>query len=240
MRRRSPALARKVATLAAIQAACAATVASAQLEPVTGSRIGRPAPAAPASDSHMSDKDQARAGLVAFGQCVVLTSRRPAERAIAMNPNDPAAYTALARLATPDCLRDADMHIPYPLMRGALYLGLYRADFARMEPPLRAEPTDMLKEMNGATDSASRQYMAQRDLGECIVRAAPKASRELLLAKSTTSRENAAFAAVIPKIGPCLVQGYTVALSKIYVTSIVAEALYRLSTPAPAPAAGTH
>jgi hypothetical protein len=204
--------------------------AAAPREAELGTRIPTPKPVTIPDRLGLSDQDRARVALIAFGECVVARSPKLAKQLVATPADDPAADKLLSRMATPDCLRDGEMRMSSLLMRGAVFVGLYRSTFGRSQPAISPEPTNFNEEVGNVSDAAARQHIVLREFGDCVVRAVPDQSRALLLATPTGQAEQAAFGALTPKLGPCLVEGSNVTISKITLTGVIGEALYRLAS----------
>jgi hypothetical protein len=207
-------------------------------EALTGSRIGLTAPASIPDSSRLGNADRTRVTLVAFGECAVEHSRALASQLPATPADDPRVSKLLSRLAVGECLRAGEIRMSELLMRGAVFVGLYRASYGKAATPVPSTPTDFKAEVRSPTDLAGQQHIAVRDFADCIARAAPEASRDLVLATPATKREAEAFKTLIPHFGPCMVQGSNVTFSKLVLTGMIAEALFRLaSTPSAASAA---
>ena len=86
-------------------------------------------------------------------------------------------------------------------------------------------------------DAAAYAFLSR--YGECVVRVAPANSRALLATVPDTPAEAAAFKALSPAFGNCLVEGQTLELGKVALRGTVAVNYYRLAhaprLPAPAP-----
>lgn len=204
--------------------------AAAPREAETGTRIPTPTPVTISDRTGLSDADRARIALVAFGECTVARSPKLAQELVTTPADEAAVDKVLARMATPDCLREGEMRMSGMLMRGAVFVGLYRSAYGRARPAISNEPTDFSKEVSNVAKPSARQHMILREFGDCIVRAAPEQSRALLLAVPASKAEQAAFGEIVPKLGPCLVAGNNVTFSKITLTGVVGEALYRLAS----------
>ncbi|WP_310467366.1 hypothetical protein [Sphingomonas sp.] len=73
----------------------------------------------------------------------------------------------------------------------------------------------------------ARIYLSQ--FGECVVRVDPVKSHALLMAPVNSPAESAAFAALKPRLGECVVEGRTLELNKTIVRGTVAYGYYRLA-----------
>jgi len=222
--------ARRLGVAGALAAIPGVLAAAAPREAETGTRIPTPKPVTIPDRTGLSDADRARIALVAFGECAVARSPKLARQLVTTHADDPAAEKLLVSMATPDCLREGEMRMSSMLMRGAVFVGLYRSAYGRAQPALPADPTNFQDEVGNVAEVAARQHIILREFGDCVVRAAPEQSRALLLAAPTGKAEQSAFGAIIPKLGPCLVEGNNVTFSKITLTGVIGEALFRLAS----------
>ncbi len=203
-------------------------------QPAYPSRIDPPGvPARPRTGARGNDAEAQRV-MIDFASCVAQRSRSSLERFLAQPFGSDDADRLAFRLATPDCLFDAELRFSQEIFRGALYDALYRIDFVRMEPAdLSAVPP--ITYYVGATESLTpRQHrrVGQSLFADCVVRAAPSEARALILSAATSPTERAAFQALQPALGPCLVQGAQVRFSRPMLRGLVAESLYRLTSAA--------
>jgi hypothetical protein len=205
-------------------------VAAAPREAEIGTHIPTPKPVDIPDRVGLSDQDRARIALVAFGECTVARSPNSARQLMTTPADDPASDKLLSKIATSDCLRAGEMRMSAMLMRGAVFVGLYRSTYGRAQPVISPEPTKFSDEVKDVSRDSARQHIMLREFGDCVVRAAPEPSRALLLAAPTSKAEQAAFGGIIPKLPPCLVAGNNVTFSKITLTGVIGEALYRLAS----------
>lgn len=200
----------------------------------TGSRIQVPAPAQIPYDSTMSKSDRAATVVRAFGVCAVMKDRRRVEATLAYPRFDPEYYKRLDALATSNCLASGSLKMPVDIMRFALYQGLYSINFAHKNPPFFNDPVDYWKDVGGQTqDPIKRDYVAMRQFGDCVAHADPANSRNLVLAAPGSDQGKAALKLLVPVLGPCIVEGARIEFSKPMLVGILAETLFRASTPAP-------
>ncbi len=201
-------------------------VAAGPMEEETGSHIARPTPAE-IPLSHMSETDKARATIVALSQCIVLSHRGEVERALAIPPLDKQANRALGALAGSECLRYGELSMKTTMLRGGIYAALYRIDFAKSAPAIADRPLDFSADVQGAVTPDAQQYLWLRQFADCVVRTDPADARTLVLSPVASAAENASFTALAPHFNGCAVQGMTLTFSKIILSGLVAEALYR-------------
>ncbi len=219
-------LGRSIVALSVAASLCGAATAAGPMEAPMGSKIGRPAPAE-IPLAHMSETDKARAAIIAFSQCVVMSHRSAVERALAISPLDKQSNTALGALADSECLRYGEVTMQTTMMRGGFYTALYKLDFAKSAPAVAAQPLDFSGDVAGATTPEAQQYLWLRQFADCVVRADPAGARTLIMSPVASTTENASFAVLAPHFNGCAVKGMTLTFSKIILTGLVAEALYR-------------
>ena len=97
-------------------------------------------------------------------------------------------------------------------------------DFA---PPARARKSKLAELTRRRTAEVTRIYLSK--FGECIVRTNPSGSYNLLKSDIASSAEDAAFAALAGTLKSCLLDEYTVALTKSVLRGAIAYNYYRLA-----------
>lgn len=204
-----------------------ATPQTASAEQRSGTHIDTPPPAE--ISQGLSPADNARATMLAFGACVVQSRRAGVERALAISPLDDRYKRELRNLATNDCLRAGEIRFDFLLMRGSLFAALYRIDFRAGPGALAAEPIDFAADLHGADSGDARDYLGLHQFADCVVRADPAAARALVMAPVAGRTEATAFATLGPRFSACIQQGQNIRFTRIVLTSLIAEALYRES-----------
>jgi hypothetical protein len=155
-----------------------------------------------------------------------------------MLPSDRAWGSATAALANDECLQSGELRFNPRLLRGSLYIAKYQRDFRSAEPQIRTEQVNYLPADLPKDDPQWKGvYYAVVSFSDCVVRANPASSRDLVLAPIATARESAALNALMPALSGCLPSGSKLKIGKEQLTGGIAEALYRLSIPATVPAA---
>lgn len=135
----------------------------------------------------------------------------------------------------PESLLRTEMRMSPSLMRAALFDARYRRQFGKQAVDItNVAPLTVANEFDGTPSSVD---VFTRRLGDCVVRKAPAASRDLALSRSGSDAENAALALIRPALSGCMTADNTLRLSRPMVRGIVGEALYKLSLAA-APDAG--
>ncbi|WBO22259.1 hypothetical protein [Sphingomonas abietis] len=202
---------------------------SAKTEYELGSRISQVSPAE-IPLYRMSPADKARETILEFSECVVARSPSSVTKALALPATDPAADKALLNLAMPDCLRYGELRMQPSLMRGGLFNALYRRDFLRIVPPLYGKPIDYKADVSDPDSPKSQSYIALHDFADCVVRADPGDSRTIVLASVASADEMAGYSKISPALGSCVNIGQNIEFSKIVITAILSEAIYRQSS----------
>ena len=92
-----------------------------------------------------------------------------------------------------------------------------------------------LAPLNGMTDEvADKSAFAPRtdleDMGLCIVRRSPEHARALITTAPASDSELKAFRAMVPDIGPCVIEGTKLKLNVTNLRAVVAYALFRASS----------
>lgn len=100
--------------------------------------------------------------------------------------------------------------------RGGLYKALVVKDYGRKPAVFGATAVEM-----GGDDATILQF------ADCVARAEPENSRNLLLSVAGSSRENAAVDALKPSLGKCAVANMSMRFSKGSLVGYLAEAYYR-------------
>lgn len=208
--------------------------AQAQTETDTGSLIPVPKRARIQEDAK-DQVDAARVTASDFARCVVARNPKGVARAIGLPPG-PAASTAMTALATSECLDSGEMTIPQRLMRGAIFVELYRVRESKKVNIAPPQPLDLDNPILPEFQQDRMRY-ALLYFGGCVVKRDERDARGIVLLKTASPAQNDAFKAILPNLGPCLVSGQKIAFSKSIIEGILAEVLYR-GTVGPATGAG--
>lgn len=190
----------------------------------TGSHIYQGTPAEiPAG---LSKEDQARVTLVSYATCLVERNRAGVRKALESPPRD--FDKTAARLSVSECLRSGELRFPASLLRGPLYIALYRRDFGRTVPQLRPEPIDFAQSARLSADDPERPAFAGRfAFTDCVVRRATAAAHAVVLSPTASRSEASSMAALSPSLGPCLPGGTQFRINKLILTGLLAETLYK-------------
>jgi hypothetical protein len=195
----------------------------------TGSRIG--AKRASIENNTKSGAD-ARKTMDEYARCVVQTHPTRVAKFLAMVPAG-REYERMSDLVTPDtCLSSGEMVIPNLVLRTALFDRFYHSQFKSF-PATDAQGLPTLNYALGAEVSGYAQTQAAAlQFADCVIRADPHLSHELLSTEIDTAPETVAFKKVIPLLGPCLTSGAKFEISKSILRGFIAESLYKIRTAA--------
>jgi hypothetical protein len=175
----------------------------------------------------MSGAERGRVMLDGYARCLVSANPRKVEAVLSLPVDGSESLPALDRLMISDCLGDGTLTVNRVSARGALYRALYRYNFAKSAPPLQPESNVN----SAAPDSEKFNYNPLRRFAECIVRDNSVAARELVVAPTVSGAEQIAFIKLSPSFANCMAKGSEVKFSKTVLVGIIAEMLYRLSSP---------
>lgn len=219
--------------LAGVGLCLAASPAMAQrkTELQTGSRISVPAPAR-VPEGRDSDLSRTRIIIAEFARCTLDRGTDGVQRAFAM-PVGAAYYRAMNRLAVSECLESGMVRIPQTVMRGAIFVELYRRHEKKVGPTVAVPALDFAH----PADESERTQLALLAFADCVVKRDAGAARGVVLSPTASADQDQAFRALMPNLGPCLMQGQQITFSKPVLEGALAEVLYR---EAMTPAAGNN
>lgn len=179
--------------------------------------------------------EEARKTLRQFGSCVVkVAGRRNLTHFIELPLDDP-EYGRVSVAVTPSaCLREGQLQIPRPTLRGAIFEALYLNAFAAGPPAtIKASGWAGLRARNpGQLSPHSQGALALEQFGTCIGRTAPEKVHALLITEPASPKEDQALAALGPMFPACVPQGQTITFYRSVVRGALAEGLYWLSSQA--------
>ncbi len=118
---------------------------------------------------------------------------------------------------------------PLPSIKDAAPLAQLRIDDAVYGPPPGKELTKAQLEELAEKRTKWQVVAYAAGLGECVVRAEPNKSYELLMARLNSAEEGAAFQALGPALSQCVTAGQKIRLNKTLVRGTVALNYYRLA-----------
>ncbi|WP_126173148.1 hypothetical protein [Altericroceibacterium xinjiangense] len=218
------AFARQLISVLAVGCITTGVPAAAQVEIPTGSRVGRPAPAKPPTDASLSDEDRALRTTFEYARCVVQNDEDAVRPMLSLKPTSLTERQSEA-LRQPNCLRNANLQIPMQLMRGAIFRAFYLQDWADRPTTMFAEPINYF-EFVASENQAQVAIATMLDFASCIVRADEANARAFVGGIPGEPQFENALRALIPKLGPCMLDGIEVQFSKSNLAAYLSEALY--------------
>lgn len=187
-----------------------------------------------------STKD-ARKITAKFASCVVGKYDKAVKESLALPFYDLKNWGSLKKVMNPTCARTSGVSLlsmPPMVFRGALYEALYQRDFGNMVGENAVGTAHPHYPENAADEGAKRHdevtegYRKFMTIGECVVRADPVTARQLVLSKVETPEETAAVAKIAALIPICTTE--SMRLSRSILRMMIAEPLYRMTSPAAA------
>lgn len=186
-------------------------------EPVAGSRIDL-APKS-AKGNYEPGTDDARILAHTVSRCVADTRRVRAAEIVKLPFRSKEQVTAASRLIGGEekCMGSVSVELTFNTdmlvmgMAEELFLASYK----------RADINAVIESGKGFVARDNLE-----DIGLCVARANPAAAKALLETPPGTARENAAFRAVVPLLGPCVPAGATLIFKKTVIRGSIAIALY--------------
>ena len=175
----------------------------------------------------MSPEDRAKVTLVRYADCLIDRKVRSVERALRLYAA--ADYSkALSNLSVNECLSSGELRFSPPLLRGALFISLYRRDFGRAVPTLVPGPFDFAADLNMPADSPEwPEFVGLRRMADCVARADVSAAHVVVTAPIAGQREAEGYAALAPHLSGCLPGGKRFKFNKLMLSSLLAEVLYK-------------
>ncbi|HEY1124948.1 MAG TPA: hypothetical protein VGE65_04895 [Sphingobium sp.] len=193
----------------------------------TGSRVGRPAPADVPDNVSLADATKARLMVYQFADCSIRTNKKTAQAYMSAKAESQASSKAMNALVSEECLWNADLRMPVPLLRGAIFRAAYYRDFEKAELKLPEKGVDFQTFVEDPTSPNVARYLVTLDFADCVVRADPSGVRTYVMAEPDSKAETAALAAIQPKLGPCFPANAKMTVNRSNLSAMLAEALYR-------------
>ncbi|MBP6378794.1 MAG: hypothetical protein KA312_00095 [Sphingorhabdus sp.] len=194
----------------------------------TGTRTG-PRPAK-IPDNNLSKADLSRATMRSFSKCVIGVSRQRVINYLDTFPSSKEAFELANGLSRDDCLVGADLRFSEKLFRWSAYDELYNAEFNDHDlTTIATIPETDYVAMTKGLNAEQFQFVAIWQLGECTVRAAPKAAQTLVRSQIGSSAEEAAIQEILPFVSGCVNKDNELKFSKAVFRGVMAEALYKLA-----------
>lgn len=161
-----------------------------------------------------------------FARCTYGRSATAVARAVALAPGEDAK--ALADLASGACLAGGQLRFDPRLFRGALYGELFRQrERAGKDWKLSAVAFDQSVAPPAESPFVARLNYFMLDLAACVYAESPIAVRNIVLHQFGSDEYDAAFANIIPRLGPCAPSGMTLKLNHMSLEHAFGEYLYR-------------
>lgn len=210
--------------LAAALACFALTApAMAQTENPTGSRVGRPKPAAAPTSARMSDEVRGLRTTFDFAQCLYLSSKEKLRAELRHGPVNSESLTPL--VVKSDCLRGGDLTMPTPLIMGAIYRTFYIQELKDVPLDNLGEPINYFASIDTTNpDAVFAATLA--DFSSCVVRADPANAKAFVTGIPGEPQFENALKLMIPQLGPCMVEGLEVTFNKSNIAATISTALY--------------
>lgn len=180
-------------------------------------------------DRPMSGKDRARAMLLSYADCILRVDRSDAMRAITAPPG-PESDRMLTKIAVDECLGAGELRFSPQLLRGALYIDLYRRDYRGKTPAISAEPLDFAGGVS-IDDPRRQNIIGMLSFADCVIRADPLDARQIVFSPVASREESKGYAGLMPHLSACLPKGKQFVFSKISLSGAIAEVLYREAVP---------
>lgn len=174
---------------------------------------------------------KARATLAGYATCLVDFNIKGVKEAVSLFPAGPQFAAAMKNLAVDRCLEESQLKFTPLSLRSGLFVALYRKQYRRQAPPLAPTDIDYAAEARGADEESATSYANLRKYISCVVRQDPALAREVVLSTVGSKREEELYGALYQQLSLCLQQDSEVEFSKMTITGLIAEVLYRLSSP---------
>nr|WP_295667160.1 hypothetical protein [Sphingomonas sp.] len=204
-------------------------VAQVNTELETGSIIPIPRRATIDDRPGLSEVDRFRLAMSEFARCTV--DRKSVRIAQLLRlPADKINGASMVPLADDQCLSSGEMKFNALLLRGALFVELYRrrsaAEARGQAWRLPATPFDSKASVSPSSNTDAT-HLGLLAFADCVVTRDPVTTRGLVKAPTTSKAQDAAFAVLSPNLGPCLLQGQKIKLGKMILEGALGEILYR-------------
>lgn len=217
---------------------CLVLLSTTAMAQQTGTRIGDGTADYSLNALDRDPEVTARRTMSKYATCVVNKRSEKVREALRLFPKSSAEQRKLLKLAIQDCLAKGELTFVPALFRSALFEAMYKSDFRNDPiaglaelPPIdyAANAPTKTDENSGLSAADISSAIALRQFADCVVRADPVSSRTLIMTDVASADENAAFAELSPKLGPCLPETLELAFGKPVLRGLLAETLYRLS-----------
>lgn len=203
-----------------------------QVERDTGSMIPVPARARIPETGDQAERN--RIALSEFARCTVDRHGSELRKLVVLRADETDGY-AWARLADNECLLSGQMRFKATLLRGAVFVELYRRrSVNRVTTGLGQAQAAPFVVMN-VPASAGEDRVLQAGLlnfADCVIDHDRNDASVMVVARTASLEQNAALQKLAPFLGVCLPQGQQIKLARPVLEGAVAEVLYRGSAQA--------
>lgn len=193
----------------------------------TGSLVGKVRSARISDKIGLSDAERGRMAAAAFADCAVMRRKQDVAAFLVAPYSSRDSEQAMRKMAVSDCLSGGRLTMPARLMRGALFRAVYNRDYGPDDMALASEPPNYANLVSNPLNVDDATQILMLEFASCLIRTNRAEARNLLIAQVGSSKEKAAFSALVPLMGTCFPKGKSVELSKSVVTAVIAEAMYR-------------
>ncbi len=177
----------------------------------------------------LSNPARSRITLADFARCTV--DRKPSQVAmIAAQPAEKLNGGMMAKAADDDCLSSGQLRMKPMLMRGALFVELYRRrERATRQGDKWSLPAVAFDEQAQVdpTDADLKLQIGLLSFASCVIQHDPAVAKAIVLAPTAGKEQDAAIATLAPHLGQCLPGGQKITLGKTFLEGALAEVLYR-------------
>lgn len=204
-----------------------------QTEADTGSNIPIPRRARLPEKPGQSAADRGRIAMAEFARCTV-DRRAPGVVKMLSLPAAKVVPASFASLADDECLASGQMSFKPMLLRGALFVELYRRRNAAMSRNVAWQMPVVPFDAKASIEPTAETPAVQIGLlafAACVARRDPVNAKAIVIGPTVSKAQDAAFTAIAPNLGPCLFADQKITLGKIFLEGALGEVLYRGSVP---------
>lgn len=191
-----------------------------------GSRIGVPRRVRVPESRTRSTVTESRLVMAAYGRCVVEREASKLGKALAA-PDDGSFEEAARILVSDDCLFEGEIRFTCAVLRRAVYTELYRRRAGSGEGRTWGPEVTKIDLSVPAQNEGHRSYLALMAFADCVAQQDRNLARAIVVAPTSSERQNAAFQEIVPKFPACINDGVQLRLNKNVIEGALAEVLYR-------------
>ncbi|MDO7842451.1 hypothetical protein [Sphingomonas immobilis] len=211
---------------------CAApAIAQRHAKAETGSLVPIPAPVRVSENPKLSDDVRARIATAEFARCSVARFPDRVERALSLPKGGLAYWKALERTASNECMDSGIIAMRRPLLRGALFVELYRRRWDAQQRgqtwgPSLTKVSFNIDPLTHPSEDAMRDNELL-SLGNCVIAKDEASARNAILLPTASKGQEAALMSLVPSLGGCIPAGMKLTFSRPVIEAAIAEVLYR-------------